>query len=285
MRATRYLWIMFTLLFGSGALKLDAQEKDSVDKKTTYTLSALWSNNANYYGQVASESLPFGYVDLAVRTPIGWYISGGGYQLLKEGNFPSELHLGTGFEWEFGKRFSASIGYSRSFYAKQSPLLQASNPNSVSGEIGINHFLKTTLGADYNFGKDEDIFVNLENSKIIPLHSFTPKDVLYIKPTVTLTMGTTSFYKTYLEEQEHRLGLPDFLEDKIPTNNKTTTKETTVETTEFRLLSYNFQLPAIWQYGNSSFMLSYQLSVLAKKTSASMRRNNSFLTVGYFYQF
>lgn len=281
-KATTYLSIVIAVLLM--ASQASAQAQDSTSRKINFTWSSLWSNNASYYGQAAEESLPFLYTDLTMRTPIGWYLSAGGYQLLKEKHFPSELHLGTGFEFKLSQAISLNLGYSRSFYSKDSPLLQASNPNSLSAEVGFSHFLQTDIGADYNFGKDQDIFVSLANSRSVPIHSFTDQDVLYIKPTVTLTAGTQKFYTTYLEEKQRRLGLPDFLGDKLPIEPEPTYEETTVESTNFKMLSYNFQLPVIWQYKKSAFMASYQLSIIGKDVSTE-RSTNSFLSIGYFYQF
>lgn len=272
-----------TQLFGSVACF--AQEPDSTAQKTTFTWTTLLSNNANYYGQTASEKLPFAYTDLRMLTTSGWHISAGGYQLLKENSAPSELHVGTGFEFKLNKALSLDIGYTRSFYQKESPLLQASNPNNISAELGFSHIFQTDLEGDYNFGKENDVFVTLTNSKIVNIHSFTSKDLLYIKPNIALTAGTQRYYTTYLEEKKQRLGLPGFLDDKIPpVNQKPEYEETTVESTGFKMLSYNFQLPLIWQYGNGAFLVSYQLSVLGKNAAAE-QKHNSFFNVGYFYQF
>ncbi|WP_164111744.1 MULTISPECIES: hypothetical protein [Sphingobacterium] len=274
---------LFVVLLLSGPVS-KAQTSDSTAQKTTFTWTNLWSSNANYYGQTAGESLPFVYTDLTLRTPIGWYVSAGGYQLLKEGNFPSELHVGTGFEFALGSKGTLNVGYNRSFYSKDSPLLQASNPNSATVELGLTHLFQTDLGADYNFGQEDDFFVTLTNSKIVPLHSFTAKDILYIKPNISVTAGTQRFYTSYIEETQKHPGLGSILNGKNPTQQEVTYTETTVISTDFTLLSYNFQLPVIWQYGNGSFLASYQLSLLGKEVQSEARKN-SFFNVGYFYQF
>ena len=283
---TRYLLIVaFAIAQVLRSATCFAQGPDSTARKTTFTWTTLLSNNANYYGQTASEKLPFAYTDLRMLTASGWHISAGGYQLLKENSAPSELHVATGFEFKLNKALSLDIGYTRSFYKKESPLLQASNPNSVSTELGFSHLFQTDLEGDYNFGKENDVFVTLTNSKIFNIHSFTAKDLLYIKPNIALSAGTQRYYTTYLEEKERRLGLPEFLDDKIPPlSQKTAYKETTVESTGFKMLSYNFQFPLIWQYGNAAFLVSYQLSILGNNVAAE-RKHNSFFNVGYFYQF
>lgn len=253
----------------------------SSEKKTTLNLSSVVSSNANYYGQTAAESLPFAYVDLKLRTSWGWYISGGGYHLLKENNFPSELHLSSGFEFDLGPKADFEVGYTRSFYSKASPLLQASNPNSLSSTIGIDHLFRTELTADYNFGKSEDIFISLDNSKNILLGQLGEKNTFYLKPGISIVAGTQRFYTTYIEEKKRWMGLNDILP--FPADNQQQTTETTTVATDFSLLSYNFNAPLIYYRGNGAVMLSYQLSVLSNRT-AQGNRSNSFLSLGYFYQ-
>lgn len=256
----------------------------SVKKENTLTLSSLVSSNANYYGQTAAEALPFTYVDVKLRTSWGWYISGGGYQLLKENNFPSELHLSSGFEFNLGPKADFEVGYTRSFYSKASPLLQASNPNSLSSTIGVDHLFRTQLTGDYNFGQSEDIFISLENSKNILLAQLGTKNTFYLKPGISIVAGTQRFYTTYIEERKQWMGgLNNILPLPVQENNETQTTETTTASTDFSLLSYNFNLPLIYYRGKGAIMLSYQLSVLSNKT-AQGSSPNSFFSLGYFYQ-
>lgn len=278
--------ILMNLAFVLGVLPsyVWAQSDSTImeDKKMTITLSSLITSNASYYGQAAEKQLPFGYLDLKVRTPIGWYASAGGYQLLSENEFPSELHVSTGFEWNFGEKVEASIGYIRSFYAKNSPLLQASNPNTASASLGFTHYFKTEIETDYNFGKTEDIFVSLNNSKNIKLTQWG-ENLLYVNPTLSIIGGTQRFYTYYIEERKRQLGL---LGDLIPLpgGEETEIVETTEVSTEFNLLSYNIQTPFIWYRGRGALLFNYQLSFLTEK-SAQQKRSNSFFSLGYFYQF
>lgn len=253
-------------------------------KENTLTLSSLVSSNANYYGQTAAEALPFTYVDVKLRTSWGWYISGGGYQLLKENHFPSELHLSSGFEFNLGPKADFEVGYTRSFYSKASPLLQASNPNSLSSTIGVEHLFRTELTGDYNFGQSEDIFISLDNSKNILLAKLGAKNTFYLKPGISIVAGTQRFYTTYIEERKQWMnGLNNILPFPVQENNEQQTTETTKASTDFNLLSYNFNLPLIYYRGKGAIMLSYQLSVLSNKT-AQGNRPNSFFSLGYFYQ-
>ena len=276
----RNLFIVF--VFISTPLFIFGQsDTSSTKKKNTFTISTLVSSNASYYGQTAKEKLPFTYLDLKLKTTSGFYISGGGYQLLKEDNFPSELHLSTGFEFDLGSGVDFAIGYTRSFYSKTSPLLQASNPNNASAILGVDHLFRTELTGDYSFGKSKDVFISLDNSKNILLGQLGKKNSFFLKPTISIVAGTQRFYTTYIEEQTLRNGLGSILP--ILGGNQPQNKETTTESTGFNLLSYNFIVPLIYYRGKGAVLFSYQLSVLSNKV-AQGSRSNSFFSLGYFYQ-
>lgn len=275
--------LLVFLLFTTPLFLFGQSDTLSTKKENTVTLSSVVSSNANYYGQTAAETLPFTYVDVKLRTSWGWYVSGGGYQLLKENNFPSELHLSSGFEYNLSPKVDFEVGYTRSFYSKASPLLQASNPNSLSSTIGADHLFRTALTADYNFGHSEDIFISLENSKNILVTKLGAKNTFYIKPGINIVAGTQRFYTTYIEERKQWVGGLDKLLPFPGEEKEPQTTETTTLSTDFSLLSYNFNLPLIFYHGKGAVMLSYQLSVLSKQ-SAQGNRPNSFFSLGYFYQ-
>ena len=274
--------LFIVLFFISTPLFIFGQsDTASTIKKNTLTISTLASSNASYYGQTAKDKLPFTYLDLKFKTTSGFYISGGGYQLLTENVFPSELHLSTGFEFKLGADVDFAIGYTRSFYSKASPLLQASNPNNASAIFGVDHLFRTELTGDYSFGKSKDVFVSLDNSKNILLGQLGAKNAFFLKPTVSIVAGTQHFYTTYMEQQTLRNGLGSVLP--IFGNNQPQNTSTTKESTSFNLLSYNFIVPLIYYRGKGAVLLSYQLSVLSDKV-AQGSRSNSFFSLGYFYQ-
>ncbi|MGY3052416.1 hypothetical protein ACVWYG_000606 [Pedobacter sp. UYEF25] len=276
----RNLFIVFIFL-STPLFSFGQKDTTATEKKNTLTISSLVSSNANYYGQTANERLPFAYLDLKLKTTSGFYISGGGYQLLSENNFPSELHLSTGFEFDLGDHVDFAVGYTRSFYSKASPLLQASNPNNASATLGVDHFFRTELTGDYSFGQSKDVFISFDNAKNILLGQLGEKNSFFLKPTVSIVAGTQRFYNTYIEEQTLQSGLGSILP--ILGGNQAQTTETTKESTGFNLRSYNFILPFIYYRGKGALLLSYQLSVLSNKV-AQGNRSNSFFSLGYFYQ-
>src|SRR5258705_661873 len=95
---------------------------DSVINKSTFTIGAVYSNNASYYGQRAQENIPYAAVAATYRLRSGIYFSGLAYRLLNDsGSFVSAGNAGLGIGFKLSKRLSADLSYSHTFYPANSP--------------------------------------------------------------------------------------------------------------------------------------------------------------------
>jgi len=268
------------------SIKVKAQKDiDSTEtKKTTVTLAALYSNNVSYYGQTTAEKLPYLLANATVRLPVGVYFSAGAYKLLNVGSGISETDLGIGYDHDFNERFTAGIGYNRSFYQKSSPLLQASNENNLNATADYHWpWFKSSLSVDYAFGHESDVFVGLTNSKLIELGTlFSKNGLLSIEPSIEIVAGTQHFLKTYTE-RKNKNNNGNGKGNGNGNGNSTIT--TTLPATNFELLSYNFKIPL--SYSRASYMaeISYQFSVLGANAITEAKRQQSFINLGFYYQF
>lgn len=276
------------------SIKVKAQKDiDSADtKKTTVTLAAIYSNNVSYYGQTTAEKLPYVLANATVRLPVGLYFSAGAYKLLNVGSGISETDLGVGYDHDFNERFTAGVGYNRSFYPKSSPLLQASNENNLNVTADYNWpWFKSSLSADYAFGQESDVFAGLTNSKLIELGTlFSKEDLLSIEPSIEIVAGTQHFLKTYTEQKNKKNngngnGNGNGNSNGNGNGNGNSTITTTLPATSFELLSYNFKIPL--SYSRSSYMaeVSYQFSILGANAITEAKRQQSFISLGLYYQF
>ncbi|PZR25477.1 MAG: hypothetical protein DI535_18110 [Citrobacter freundii] len=255
--------------------------------RSTFTIGTSYSNNANYYGQKAAEKTPYIAAVASYRHKSGLYATAMAYRLLNDSQtVASASSLGAGFAFNLGKHLSVDMSYSHTFYPSLSPFLQAANANNASFSITHNGWLSTTLGADYAFGKTNDVFVTAGIGKLISLGSISAKDVITINPVIDVTAGTQRFVETYIEEKKLRdslLGVfpigPIFGQ---PGSTPTTTTKTT---TSFDLLSYNLKFPLAYNRAHYMLELAYQLSILSNKAQTGANDKNSFFTASFYYQF
>lgn len=269
--------LLVTFLTGSFCfLSADAQTDSLEKKKTTFTIGALYSSNANYYGQVSDEKMPYAALSGTVTLPVGFYFTGLVYKLLNDSSNISAAALGLGYGFNITNKLTADVNYTHTFYPTNSRFLQASNPGVAGVTLNYDHIFTTGLGFDYAFGKESsDYFVTLSNYKAFDFYTKDNKAIFSITPQLDITAGTQKFYRTYRQKKNNK-GKP---------LNPGPPPTITTEHQNFGLLSYNFKLPV--SYSRSSYMLeaAYQLSILGNNVASGAGSLHSFFTLSAYYQF
>jgi hypothetical protein len=294
-----FLTIAVFLSFCSVAV---AQEENSVKApdstesgRSTFTAGVLYATNASYYGQKAEENTPYLALMASYRHRSGFYVSGMAYRLLNDSSkLASAYAAGAGFEFPLGKKFTADLGYSYTFFPKLSPFLQAANPHTASATLTYEGWLTASLNFDYTFGKTGDFFITPAVSKQIILKTFDSVTFLVFTPEFNVTAGTQRFYEYYESTRKKRDSVLGKVLDRLPVNlpgnnpNRPDDPETTVEVKEasrFDLLSYNCKLPLAFYYKKMVFELSCQFSLLGDKVQSHPGKLNSFFGAAFYYQF
>ncbi|UYQ94108.1 hypothetical protein MKQ68_03255 [Chitinophaga horti] len=253
-------------------------------KKTTLTVGVSYLNNANYYGQKAEQNMPYISASASLKLKPGLYFTGTGIRLLNDsGNVVSASAAGIGWAFNLGKKLTADLSYSHTFYPANSAFLQASNPDNFSASVAYEYWMTTAVNADYMRGKDQyDIFTSVSTEKQINLGSFGPNDLITLTPNVDVTAGTQHFYQTYVAEKRLRDSLLAILLPGYPAPEPETT---TVTNTSFDIISYNLRLPLAYNRAHMMIEAAYQLSVLGKKAQTGAGTANSFFSLSFYYQF
>jgi hypothetical protein len=258
---------------------------DHKSNKTTLTLAAIYSNNVSYYGQSTAEKLPYILANATARLSIGVYFSAGAYKLLNMDGGVSETDFGIGYAYDFTDKFSTDLSYTLSIFPKNSPLLQAANTNNINLTTDYTWpWFKSSLSTDYAFGQESDVFLGITNSKDISLGTvFDEEDQLSIEPAIEIVSGTQHFYTTYQREKiERNNGKGNGANNG---NGNGNTETITIPKTSFNLLTYNFKLPL--SYSRSSYMAeaAYQYSVLSSSAITEAKKQQSFISLSFYYQF
>lgn len=280
MKKKGFITLIFSFLITGSIF---ASSDSTIVKTNTLTLAAIYGNNANYYGQTASERLPYLLSNASLQLKSGFYLSAGAYRLLNSGGSAiSELDLSAGFETDLAKDLSGSFGYTRSFFPENSPMIQAANQNTLSASLAYDWFLKSSLSSYYAFGTQQDVFLSFSNSKAMNLGSlFDENDFISLEPGFELVGGTLHYLEEYKVRQESRglFGNPMF-----PGNSGQYTTATRNAST-FDMLTYNANLLLGYNRGNYLIETGYQLSVLGKNVSEGQQKPHSFFNLSFYYQF
>lgn len=253
--------------------------------KSSLTLAAVYGNTANYFGQTTAEKLPYILSYGAYKLKGGLYVSASALTLFNSSNGVSAIDLSAGYGFNLLKNVEGSVSYTRSFYQKDSPLLQTSNENNLNGELSFTHLFKSSLSADYAFGTQNDAFISFSNSKLIDLGSlFSDKDFISLEPSIGIIAGSQHFYQTYTTEKQLRKKfLDDLLFPGRPPEPETTT--TTIESTDFDLMAYTLSLPLAYNRTNYSIEASYQAILASKKIAGASDKPVSIFNLSFYYMF
>lgn len=259
--------------------------EDSISSKSALTLAAIYSNNASYYGQRAAENIPYAALAANYQLKSGIYFTGQTYKLLNDQTSGlSAGSLGAGVNLKAGKKLTADISYSHSFYATYSPLLQAANPDNATLSLSYQNWITASVTGDYAFGKTNDAFVTAAISKQISLFSIGKKDIVTITPSADVVGGTQHFYQSYIKEKKLRDSILRLLPVPI-LGQQNSSHSDSVAATAFNVLSYNFKLPLAYNRAHYALEAAYQLSFLSSHAQTSSGKVNSFLTFSFYYQF
>ena len=282
---TILLLVSVTMCSQFCAAQDDSSSVDSTSSKSTLTLAAVYSNNADYYGQRAVEKIPFAALAVNYQLKSGFYVTGQTYKLLNDKSSTlSAGNLGAGFNFKLAKDLAADLSYSHSFYAGNSPLLQAANADNATVALSLEKWLTTSVTGDYAFGKTSDAFVTAAVSKQISLFSIGKKDVVTITPLANIVGGTQHFYEAYVKRKKLKDSILGNLPVPIFGRPDTEQQGDTVMTTAFNLLSYNFKLPLAYNRGNYVIEAACQLSLLSDHVQTTTGNVNSFFTLSFYYQ-
>ncbi len=281
-------YILIVILSGMFSAGAYAAADSSGVKKPSLTLAAIYGRNASYYGQTTAERLPYILTNASFRMPGGFYLSGSAYRLLNMGGSGiSAMDASAGFNWDLGADLTAGIGYTRSFYPENSPLLQAGNNNTASASIGYDwQIFETDLDGDYSFGAEQDVFVSLSNSKWINLGGIGRDEGYFtLEPSVEVVGGTRHYLEEYTIRKSRRDQVQDWIRNPLFPPGQDKTETATSSRTTFDLMSCNFSLPIGYNRGNYLLEAGYQVSVPGKKISPDSRGMHSFFNLSFYYQF
>ena len=274
----KYLYTL--LIFCALSMHSKAQQADST-AKSSLTLAAIYGSTANYFGQTTAERLPYVLSYAGYKLKDGVFFSASALKLLNSSNGIAAVDLSAGYGFNMAKNLEGSLSYTRSFYQKDVPLLQAANENNINGELSLTHFLKSSLSADYAFGSQNDVFVSFTNSKLISLGSFSDNDFISLEPAISVIGGSQRFYQTYTTERERRRKLLDPLLPGKPAEPETTT----VESTSFDVLAYTLSLPLAYNRANYSLEASYNATLASKNVEQASDKPVSIFNLSVYYMF
>jgi hypothetical protein len=278
----------YTILFCSLLVQALAQtdslrraapvEEAAAVPRSIFTIGAIYGNTENYYGQSPEQKYPYILSYAGYRTKAGVSFSVTAEKLLSSGTGIAVVDMYAGYSFDITKKLSGSVGYSRYFYQKNSPLLGTANENNLNTSISYKWFIKTALSSNYSFGNQNDVFLSFRNSKMIDLGSlFSDKDYVSIEPTIDAIAGTGYFYDDYTERTNNRRDANNKPPPPPPPPRE--------DASTFGILTYTFSLPIAYNRASYTVEATYQGSIQGTKFSSTLNKPVSIFNLAFYYAF
>jgi hypothetical protein len=311
-------WVLL-FPFLSFSQQADVQEPGPADTAAVsgwWTVSLEAANNSSFYGRISARAYPYVAPTLTYVHATGLWASTTAYQLFNTDDYIDETDVSVGYSFQVLKKLDATVSYSHFFFSRNSPLVKAATSNALNAYGALDwKYVYSALTTSYIFGRSNDVFTVLENSRYLPLNPlWKGKKAIGLDPKISITAGTQEFSEVYTTTETHQndsgkgngngsgtIGSPvgGVLDPLLPGNGKgngngnnngnggTTTTTTTHTTTknEFKILNYDFKVPVVITLGSFEVEPAWRYSIPVNKLEGDDSRARSFYSLLLTYSF
>ena len=267
-----------TNLFTRNYLRVVA-DTDTIIRKQSVSVGINYGSDALFFGRTGPIKYPFVTGDLIYNTKQGFFAYGSILKVL--GYTPiDEVDLGGGYFYKFSKDFSGAASYTRFIFNKDANVIKSASSNDINLKNSYDwHLVKTSVIMDYLFGKSNDFFVTVTNSKYIETSwsVFDDKDYLSFNPSFNFITGTQNFVQRYSLDHRFKDDIDNIYAHNDPNSARYNRK--------FKMLNYSFKLPIAYNRPHYTFEASWRYSIPVNVEGALENRKESFFNFTFYYLF
>ncbi|HVW96486.1 MAG TPA: hypothetical protein VHA56_11015 [Mucilaginibacter sp.] len=286
-----FVWILF--LTGTAAAtdlkplagKRDtgrlAADTDSVFRKRSISVGVNYGSDVQFFGRTGPVKYPFLSTDAIYNTKTGFFVYGSAVKVLGYEPLVDEVDLGTGYLFKYNKKFSGTISYTRFLFTKAAAeVIKSASSNDIDFKNSFDYGIaKTSITADYLFGKSSDFFLTLTTSKYIePSWTiFDDQDYLSFNPSVSAIFGTQNFVGKF--SRDHRFAL--YAGDDVVTGMP----RRPYNNGRFNALNYNIKLPIAYNRPHYTLEAAWKYSIPVNVEGELKNKHEVFFNLTFYYLF
>ncbi|MCD8740475.1 hypothetical protein LT679_07665 [Mucilaginibacter roseus] len=257
-----------------------AADSDSVPvRKRSLSVGINYGNDAIFFGRVGPVKYPYVATDVVYNDKSGFFIYGSALKVLGYDPLFDEVDLGAGYYFKSkNKRYSSNISYTRFIFNNDARIIKSASTNDINFKNSYDwKILKTSATADFLFGKSNDFFLTVSQSKYIePDWSiFTDNDYLTINPSVNVILGTQNFVNRYSEDRFYAYNRDKIFNAAMLTRNNG----------RFTVLNYYLKVPVAYNTPHYTLEAAYRYSIPVNVENALQNRHASFFNLTFYYLF
>ncbi|QHS54667.1 hypothetical protein GWR56_03575 [Mucilaginibacter sp. 14171R-50] len=256
-------------------------DTDSVVRKNSVSAGISYGSDALFFGRTGPIKYPFTSTDVIFNTKPGFFIYGSAVKVLGYKPLVDEIDIGGGYYYRLSKKFTGTVSYTRFIFNKEANIIKSSASNDINWKNSFDwKYLKTSLTADYLFGKSYDLFTTISNSKYIEssFNIFNDQDFISINPSVNLIFGTQNFVQRYSVDHDYRIEA-----DNIAVQNENGRRARA--NAKFNMLNYSFKIPLAYNMPHYTLEASYKYSIPVNVEGILRNRRESFFNFTFYYVF
>ena len=292
----KYLFLVFFLVICNGVFadtdglyhkdstNHAVADTDTVLRKRSISIGVNYGSDVLFFGRTGPIKYPFVSTDVLYNSKTGFFIYGSAVQVIGYSPIVDEIDFGAGYLFNYSKKASGTISYSRFIFNDDAVLvIKSASSNDIDFKNSFNwKFAKSSVIGDYLFGKSNDFFLTLNTSKYIETNFsiFDDKDYLSFNPTITAIFGTQNFVQKFSIDHRYRLDL-----DNIYAPGGGEPPSFLYNNGRFNILNYSFKLPIAYNRPHYTLEASWKYSIPVNVEGALKNRHEVFFNLTFFYLF
>jgi len=268
-----------SLLLPKAKLALYA-DTDTIIRKRSISVGLNFGSDAMFFGRTGPIRYPFYSADVVYNTKQGFFVYGSLLRLIGYRTSIDEIDVGGGYLYRPSKKFSGSISYTRFIFNKEQRIIESATNNDINFKNAYDWGpFKSTVILDYLFGRSNDFFVTISQSKHFEPNwrLLSNNDYITFNPTISMILGTQNFVQTYsVDHQDHLLP---------SVSNKSGYSPYLFNNGRFNALNYSFKLPIAYNRPHYTLEFAYKYSIPVNVEGTLRNRRESFYNVTFYYLF
>jgi hypothetical protein len=267
-----------------GVAYYSVADTDSTYRKQSVSVGVNYGSDVLFFGRTGPIKYPFISTDFVYNAKSGIFVYGSAVKVLGYDPLVDEFDVGAGYFYKYSKRISGTISYSRFLFTKAAAdVIKSASSNDINFKNSFDwKIAKSSITADYLFGKSSDFFLTVSTSKYIETSwgVFDSKDYLSFNPGISAIFGTQNFVGTFSRDHPTRFALYDDLSAPLegspakPYNNG-----------RFNALNYSVKLPIAYNRPHYTFEASWKYSIPVNVEGELKNRHEVFFNLTFYYLF
>jgi hypothetical protein len=254
-------------------------DTDTIIRKQSVSVGVNYGSDALFFGRTSPVKYPFVTGDVIYNSKQGFFAYSSILKVL--GYAPvDEVDVGGGYFYKLSKQFSGTVSYTRFIFNKQANVIKSASSNDINLKNSYDwKFLKTSVIADYLFGKSNDFFVTVTNSKYIETSwsIFDDQDYLSFNPSFNFITGTQNFVQRYSVDHRFKQDIDNIYVYDNPNSARYNRK--------FKMLNYSFKVPIAYNRPHYTLEASWRYSIPVNVEGVLENHKESFFNLTFFYLF